>query len=59
MGTPLEWVKAAYAAYGEATGGKNFRGEPMPDWDDLGEKIQYAWIEAVRVVYDRITTPQV
>jgi hypothetical protein len=36
-------ARAAYAAYGEVTGGKNHRGEPMPAYDELGEKIQQAW----------------
>ncbi|MCI3277541.1 hypothetical protein [Streptomyces cylindrosporus] len=40
---PTELAKAAYAAYGGATGGKNYRGEPMPAWDDLGTQIQTAW----------------
>lgn len=36
-------ARAAYAAYGSVTDGLNFRGEPMPDYDDLGPKIQAAW----------------
>ncbi|KKK74084.1 hypothetical protein LCGC14_2887320, partial [marine sediment metagenome] len=43
----------AYAAYGEYTDNKNFRGDPMPVWEDLPEKIQEAWqaatIEIVRL----------
>ncbi len=39
-------ARDGYTAYGEATGGKNYRGEPMPAWEDLGEKIQGAWMAA-------------
>lgn len=44
-------ARAAYAAYGETTGGKNYQGPPMPDWDDLGEKIQTAWRAATVAVH--------
>ncbi|MFI7608913.1 hypothetical protein ACIBTV_27885 [Micromonospora sp. NPDC049366] len=46
-------ARAAYAAYGETTGGKNFRGEPMPEWDGLGETIQRAWMAAAAAVRAR------
>ncbi|MBY8342029.1 hypothetical protein LXH13_06070 [Streptomyces spinosirectus] len=47
---PTELAKAAYAAYGGATGGKNHRGEPMPMWDKLGATIQTAWEVAAEAV---------
>ncbi len=37
----------AYTRYGVATGGKNFKGDQMPSFDDLGETIQKAWEAAV------------
>ncbi len=44
-------AREAYDAYGEVTDHKNYRGEPMPLWKDLGEKIQDAWrAAAARVV---------
>jgi hypothetical protein len=36
-------ARAAYAAYGEVTGGTNFQGQPLPAYDDLGDTIQRAW----------------
>lgn len=36
-------AKAAYEAYGEVTGHKNFLGEPMPKWEDLSSEIRSAW----------------
>lgn len=44
----------AYHAYGETTDHKNFRGEPMPEWSDLGDRIQAAWIAAVTAVASRV-----
>jgi hypothetical protein len=38
-----ERAKAAYAAYGEVVGWKNFRGDPMPQFAELPEIIQQAW----------------
>lgn len=42
----------AYRAYGQTTDFKNFRGEPMPEWHGLGERIQSAWIAAAASVAD-------
>jgi hypothetical protein len=47
----LDWLaRQAYRAYGQATGFKNYQGNPMPDFDDLGKKIQLAWRAAARQV---------
>lgn len=51
---PTELAKAAYAAYGGSTGGKNYRGEPMPAWDDLGPAIQTAWEVAAEAIARRV-----
>lgn len=51
---PLDLARAAYQAYGETTDFKNFRGDPMPDWGDLGEAIQAAWIAAATTVRDTV-----
>lgn len=39
---------SAYRAYSASTGNKNFRGEPMPAFDDLPQSIRVAWEAAVR-----------
>ncbi len=44
-------ARAMYAAYGETTGHKNYQGNPMPEWGDLGENIQRAWLAAATVAY--------
>lgn len=43
-------ARIAYRAYGEATGNRNYQGQPMPAWEDLGETIQQAWIAAAEQV---------
>lgn len=43
-------AKIAYRAYGETTNFKNFRDEPMPDWDELPSTIKEAWAKASRAV---------
>ncbi|MEV0016717.1 hypothetical protein [Streptomyces tendae] len=47
---PTALACTAYAAYGESTGNRNFRGDPMPRWEDLGEPIQTAWVAAATAV---------
>src|SRR6185312_9885623 len=47
---PTARARIAYAAYGRMTGNKNFRGEPMPEFDALPENIQHAWIAAAAAV---------
>ncbi|SHI68844.1 hypothetical protein [Streptomyces sp. 3214.6] len=54
---PVDLARTAYAAYGEATGGLNYRGLPMPAWEDLGDTIQQAWIAAVIAVARDVTAP--
>jgi hypothetical protein len=39
---------SAYRAYAASTGNKNFRGEPMPEFDALPQPIRTAWEAAVR-----------
>lgn len=43
-------AKSAYRAYAASTGNKNFRGDPMPEFDALPQPIQTAWEAAVRQV---------
>lgn len=43
---------SAYKAYSASAGNKNFRGEPMPEFDVLPQPIKTAWEAAVRQVID-------
>ncbi|GAA0528709.1 hypothetical protein GCM10010172_06640 [Paractinoplanes ferrugineus] len=52
MVEPTDLAKIAYRAYGESTDFKNFRGEPMPAWDELGPRIQNAWVAAASAITD-------
>lgn len=48
--TNVSLGQAAYKAYGDQVGWKNFRGDPMPSWDDLTYEIQDGWISAALAV---------
>lgn len=45
-------AKSAYKAYAASTGNKNYQGLPMPEFEDLPQKIQTAWEAASRHVID-------
>lgn len=47
--------KAAYAAYGQTTGGVNYQGLPMPEWDALTPTIRSAWINAATAVREHMS----
>lgn len=51
-------ASSAYMAYAASTGGKNFRGEPMPAFEDLPQPIRTAWEAAVRQAGDCIERPR-
>ncbi len=44
----LEKAKQGYNAYGKTTEWKNYAGLPMPTWDELPERIRFAWVEATK-----------
>ncbi|MFJ4322264.1 hypothetical protein ACIP3A_03960 [Streptomyces tricolor] len=48
--TSRELAQTAYAAYGAATGQKNYQGLPMPAWADLPAPIQLAWTDAAATI---------
>lgn len=54
--TPESRGHIAYTAYGRKTEFKNFRGEPMPSWDDLPQTTRDAWIFSANVIWDLATT---
>lgn len=41
--SPAERAQRAYDAYGRATSGLTFQGDPLPAWDDLSPTSQQAW----------------
>ena len=50
----MSWIEvaaSAYRAYSASTGNKNFRGDPMPIFEDLPEPIKTAWQAAVRQAF--------
>lgn len=53
--TTEDHARDAYMAYGAATGFKNFRGDPMPPWENLGVVIQSAWVAAADRLHSNIT----
>ncbi|MDX3455032.1 hypothetical protein PV396_24345 [Streptomyces sp. ME02-8801-2C] len=52
----MDLAQSAYAAYGEATDHQNYQGQPMPEWEALGERIQKAWIAAAGTIAMDILT---
>ncbi|WP_371579484.1 hypothetical protein [Streptomyces sp. NBC_01314] len=46
----MELAQYAYAAYGASTNNRTHDDRPMPDWDDLGDQVQQAWIAAAAAV---------
>jgi hypothetical protein len=59
MPDPTHLAKIAYDAYGKTTDYKNFRNEPMPKWENLGAKIQQAWVNAAFAAAQAATNPRV
>jgi hypothetical protein len=50
-----EWgdiAASSYRAYASVTGGKNFKGDPMPSFEELSPTIKLAWEAAVRHSYN-------
>jgi hypothetical protein len=52
-----ELAKAAYDAYGQAVGGLNYLGNPMPAWEDLPMRISMAWEVAAIAVKNAVNIP--
>lgn len=46
----VELAETAYAAYGASTGHRTYDDRPMPAWEDLGARVQAAWICAAGAV---------
>lgn len=48
--TEADLGRIAYEAYGANAEWTNVRGEPMPQWNDLGGTIQSHWVSAATTV---------
>ena len=48
----VELAQHAYDAYGQAVGWLNYRGDPMPKWENLPPAIQAAWRAATQAIVD-------
>ncbi|MCL6733280.1 hypothetical protein [Streptomyces neyagawaensis] len=46
----MELAQYAYAAYGAATHYRTHDGRQMPEWEELGDRIQQAWVAAAAAV---------
>lgn len=51
MMTPRELARIAYKEYWKVTDFKNFRGEPMLEFDALPDKIKEAWEKSSQVIH--------
>lgn len=51
----MRLAELAYRAYGLSTDFKNFRGDPMPEWDALPDPIQLAWYASAQAVHEAAT----
>lgn len=51
-------AKAAYLAYGAAVEFKSFHGEPLKEWDELGDRIQQAWIAVSKKAAEEVLKAQ-
>lgn len=54
--TPESRARLLYSAYGHGVGFVNFRGEPMPAFDDLTPRRQQAWQQGAQAIWDLATT---
>lgn len=53
----VDLAKLAYQAYGRQVYFKNYQGNPMPAWDDLGDAIQDAWVASAVAVENYLQGP--
>jgi len=52
MSEVLEITRVAYRAYGDAVEWRNYRGDPMPDFDSLPSRIRGAWLASTIATID-------
>lgn len=44
--------RIAFEAYRDEVGGLSVTGTPIPDWEDLGDRIRLGWCAAAEAVED-------
>lgn len=49
----MDLAREAYGHYGAVVDFKNFRGEPMPEFDQLPPIIRKAWHDSFRFAYNQ------
>jgi hypothetical protein len=54
---PVDLARVGYQAYGDSVDWQNYAGLPMPTWEDLGEKIQNAWVAAAAAIGAAVLSP--
>ncbi len=47
----VDLARASFEAYCDAVGGRNYAGDPIPAWDDLGSTVQEGWIASTEFAY--------
>lgn len=55
----MNLAESTYNHYGAAVEFKNFQGQPLPNFDDLGELQKKAWHDASRFAYNQGKADQV
>lgn len=50
----IDWGRTAYNAYGAITEHRNYKGDPMPTWDELTALARVAWIAAASAVVKKV-----
>lgn len=58
MPSPLtDLARRAFDAYGDRAQWTNVAGEPIPQWPQIGDRIQDCWEAAARAVHDAVAPP--
>jgi hypothetical protein len=50
-----ELSQLMYQAYTIKAGGQTWDGKPMPEYKDLGHKVQLNWLAAAKATYEKLS----